>query len=472
MPAEGSLREAATWPSAGFIWRPRPGWGLLAAAVMLSVVTVIGLRLRDSAGVALPSAVLVYLVAVVVVAVVGGTWPAIAAAVASDALINWYFTPPYHTLTVAHRENVTALVVYVLVAVTVSVLVNLAAAQRAAAVRSGLEARLLARITAEPVEEQSLQRLLERLRATFGFTALALWEGDEPVAHAGPGFTGPPTLRVDAGNRLLLVAESPATIGEDRALLARLAAGAARTLEAQRLAVRAARAEQLAEVDRLRTAILRAVGHDLRTPLAAIKAAASSLASPDVTFTEGDRAELVATVVESADRLDDLIENLLALSRLQAGVLSAQPRPVALDEIVARAALSVGPGRLAIDVPDDLPWVRADPGLLERVIANLVDNAVRIGGGDRIALRAAVHDDTVRLAVVDHGPGIPAAERERIFAPFQRLGDQSADGRLGLGLAIARGFTDAMGGRLYPSDTPGGGLTMTIELPLAATGEA
>lgn len=471
MPADGDLVEAAAPVPEGFSWRPRPGWGLLAAVVLLSVVTVIGLRLRDSASVALPSAVLVYLVAVVIVAVVGGTWPAIAAAVASDALINWYFTPPYHTLAVEHRENITALVVYVLVAVTVSVLVNVAAAQRAAAVRSGLEARLLARITAEPVGEQSLQRLLERLRVTFGFTALALWEGDEPVAHAGPPFTAVPSLRVDAGNRLQLVAESPETIGEDRALLARLAAGAARTLEAQRLAVRAARAEQLAGVDRLRTAILRAVGHDLRTPLAAIKTAASSLASPDVEFTDADRAELVATVVESADRLDDLIENLLALSRLQAGVLSAQLRPVALDEAVARAALGADPDRLDVDVPDDLPWVRADPGLLERVIANLVDNAVRAGGEHRVLLRATAHDRLVSLAVVDHGPGIPAAERERIFAPFQRLGDQSADGRLGLGLAIARGFTDAMGGTLRPSDTPGGGLTMTVELPTADTGE-
>jgi K+-sensing histidine kinase KdpD len=472
MPADAHLPEAAGPAPAGFTWRPRPGWGILAAVVLLSVVTVIGLRLRDSASVALPSAVLVYLVAVVVVAVVGGTWPAIAAAVASDALINWYFTPPYHTLTVEHRENITALVVYVLVAVTVSVLVNVAAAQRAAAVRSGLEARLLARITAEPVEEHSLQRLLERLRTEFGFTALALWEDGEPVAHAGPPFTAAPTLRVDAGNRLQLVAESPATIGEDRALLARLAAGAARTLEAQRLAVQAARAEQLAEVDRLRTAILRAVGHDLRTPLSAIKAAASSLASPDVQFTDADRAELVATVVESADRLDDLIENLLALSRLQAGVLSAQPRPVALDEVVAHAALAAGPDRLDVDVPDDLPWVRADPGLLERVIANLLDNALRVSGEHQVRLHATANDRTVSLAVVDHGPGIPVAERDRVFAPFQRLGDQSADGRLGLGLAIARGFTEAMGGALHNSDTPGGGLTMTVDLPAADTAEA
>jgi two-component system sensor histidine kinase KdpD len=440
---------------------------MLATVVLLAGITVGALRLRGSAGAGLSSVVLVYLVAVVIIAVVGGTWPGIVAAVASDALLNWYFILPYHTLSVEHRENLTALIVYILVAVTVSVLVNAASAQRAAAVRNGLEARLLARITAEPIAEHSLDRLLERLRITFRFTALALWEGGEPVAHAGPAFAAAPTLRVAAGNDLYLVAESPETIGEDLALLARLAAGAARTLEAQRLAAQAAHAQQLAEVDRLRTAILRAVGHDLRTPLAGIKAAASSLHSPDVQFSDVDRSELAATIVESADRLEDLIENLLALSRLQAGVLSVQVRPVAIDEVVARAALGFDPSRLVIEVPDDLPWVRADPGLLERVIANLIDNAVRATPDGTVRLRATTGDGTIELSAIDHGPGIPIAERERIFAPFQRLDDRSTEGRLGLGLAIARGFTDAMGGQLHPAQTPGGGLTMTIALATA-----
>ena len=448
-------------------WRPRIGWGLATAVILLAAITLGALGLHASSAAALPSLVLVYLVAVVVVAILGGIWPGVAAAVASDALLNWYFIPPYHKLSVEHRENVTALVVYVLVAVMVSILVNLVASQRAAAVRSGLEAALLARITSEPVSESSLQRLLERLRATFGFTALALWENERPIAHAGPPFAGTPTLRVAAGDDLQLVAESVETIGEDRALLARLATGAARTLEAQRLAVQAGQARQLTEIDRLRTAILRAVGHDLRTPLAAIKAAASSLHSADVQFTAGDRDELVTTIVESADRLDDLIENLLAMSRLQAGVLSVQLRPVGVDEVVARAALGFDATRLVIDVPDDLPWVRADPGLLERVVANLIDNAVRATGGGTVVVRATATADTVSVAVVGDGPGIPAEERERVFAPFQRLDDHSTEGRLGLGLAIARGFTDAMGAALYPSPTSGGGQTMTIELAVA-----
>ena len=264
-----------------------------------------------------------------------------------------------------------------------------------------------------------------------------------------------------AAEGLRLVAHGPELFGEDRRLLTRLAAAAARTLEAQRLAGRAAEAEQLAEVDRLRTAILAAVGHDLRTPLASIKAAASSLRAPDVEFSPEDRAELLATVEESADRLDDLVENLLAMSRLQAGVLSVQARPVALDEVVSRAV----PPAVHIAVGDDLPLVQADPGLLERVVANLLSNAVRASG--TVTVDAVAAPSTVDLRVTDHGPGVPADDRERMFAPFQRLDDRTADGGLGLGLAIARGFTEAMGGRLTPADTPGGGLTMTVTLPRA-----
>jgi two-component system sensor histidine kinase KdpD len=440
--------------------RARNWVGLGLGVVGLAGVTIGLTGTRPPA--ALTNAALLYLVPVVVVAVVGGVWLGLATAVASDALLNWYFVPPYHTLTVESRENVLALLVYVLVAGSVSVSVDLAARQRAAAVRSGIEARLLARVTAAPVVDQSLTRLLGYVRDTFGMQRVALVEGDEVVASVGAESTGEPTLVVEAGAGMRLTAEGPALFGEDRRLLGRLAAAAARTLETQRMARRAAQAEQLAEVDRLRTAILAAVGHDLRTPLASIKAAASSLRAPDVAFSAQDREELLATVEESADRLDDLVENLLAMSRLQAGVLSVEARPVALDEVVSRAVLGA-PVRLAVG--DDLPLVLADPGLLERVVANLVSNAVRVS--DTVSVEAVAAPSTVDLRVVDHGMGVPPADRERIFAPFQRLDDRTADGGLGLGLAIARGFAEAMGGTVTPSETAGGGLTMTVTLPRA-----
>jgi two-component system sensor histidine kinase KdpD len=418
----------------------------------------------------LTNAALLYLVPVVAVAVLGGVWLGLTTAVASDLLLNWFFVPPYHTFAVERRDNVLALLVYVLVAVTVSVAVDLAARQRAAAVRSGIEARLLARITVSPAAEQSLTQLLEHVREAFGMRWVALYEDGAVVASVGP-FASPetPSLTMPAAPGLELVAAGPDLFGEDRRLLGRLAAAAARTLEAQRLAHRAARAEQLAEIDRVRTAILAAVGHDLRTPLASIKASASSLRAADVAFSPEDSDELLATIEESGDRLTDLVENLLAMSRLQAGVLSVQVRPVALDEVVARALLHGGDtGAVEVAVPDDLPLVAADPGLLERVVANLVSNAVQAAADGPVTVRADPAGTEVHLQIIDHGTGIPVADRERVFAPFQRLDDRTASGGLGLGLAIARGFTEAMAGTITPSDTPGGGLTMTVALPAVA----
>jgi two-component system sensor histidine kinase KdpD len=198
-------------------------------------------------------------------------------------------------------------------------------------------------------------------------------------------------------------------------------------------------------------------------------ASVSSLREPDLELTDAQQAELLATVDASADKMNDLVENLLALSRLQAGALSVHPRPTALDEITAAALLHTPPppgSAVDVDVPDDLPPAWADPGLLERVIANLVANALQAGPPDQpVHVHARQEGDVIRLRVIDHGPGVPADQRERIFAPFQRLDDHTTDHGLGLGLAIARGFTEAMNGTLIPTDTPGGGLTMTLSLP-------
>lgn len=248
-------------------------------------------------------------------------------------------------------------------------------------------------------------------------------------------------------------------------LVVYLLVAAAAGLAVERTAARAVEAEKLARVDRLRTALLGAVGHDLRTPIAGIKAAASSLRQSDVEFSAADRDELLATVEVSADRLTALVDNLLAVSRLQAGALSVELAPTALDAVVAMAVLSTG-FAVTVDVPDDLPPALADAGLLERVLANLIANAC--AADDDVSVRATAEADRLTLAVVDHGPGIPAHDRDAVFAPFQRLGDTGSG--LGLGLAIARGFTEAQGGTLAPTDTPGGGLTMIITLPVAPTG--
>lgn len=435
----------------------------------LPALTLALVPVRDS--LALESILLLYLLIVVLIAVTGGLVPGVAAALAAVLLANFFFTTPYHTLAVEQRDSIIALFVFVLVAMTVSVAVEVAMRQRVAAARSRGEAEVLSRIANEPVTADSLTAVLEEVRETFGMVSVALLERrgdlDHVVAVAGPPLRGNAVISIPARDGVRLVAEGPELFAEDRKLLARLAGAAAKAWEDQQLAGEAAQARQLAEVDRMRAALLAAVGHDLRTPLAAIKAAVSSLRQGDVEWTPAEESELLETVEDSADRLDDLITNLLAMSRLQAGVLSVDLQPVVLEEVVAKALVGVPADVVALDVPDDLPLVRADAGLLERVIANLVDNARRFApDGEPVRVQASYGEKVVRVSVIDSGPGVAAGDLDRIFTPFQRLDDHRAASGAGLGLAIARGFSEAMGGTLDGAVTPGGGLTMTVTLPV------
>lgn len=225
-----------------------------------------------------------------------------------------------------------------------------------------------------------------------------------------------------------------------------------------------AEAAALDRANELRTALLSAVSHDLRTPLASIKASVSSLRARDVTWSPDEAADFLAAIEEDTDRLNQLVGNLLDMSRLQTGALELSRYAVALDEVVANAIDSLGPqaSRTEIDVPDDLPMALVDPGLLERAVANIVLNALHWSPpNDRVSVSARVAVPDLELRVVDHGPGVPVSARERVFQPFQRLDDRGGAG-VGLGLAIARGFVVAMGGELRVEDTPGGGATFRI----------
>lgn len=466
--------------------RRRRVTGFTVTAVGLPLLTAALMPFRGS--LAEGSLLLVYLLAVVGVAVLGGLVPALTAAAASFLLVNWFLTPPYYTLTVASSDAAVDLVVFVLVAVVVSVTVDLGARHREAAERNRFESRLVSELGSAEISGVSTAAVLERVRLLFDMTTVALLdpaeESGRPLAFVGPEPTGRPSLEAVSVNGLRLAAYGPEVFAEDRRLFGVLADMAGRAWEGQQLANQAALAEQLAETDRVRAGLLTAVGHDLRTPLAGIKAAVSSLRQGDVSWTAAERDELLRTVEESTDRLTAVISNLLAMSRVQAGAMSVHPAPVALDEVVGRALLQ-NPHRVQVDVPEDLPLVLADAGLLERVVANLIDNAVRHSPDERpVEVHAEVVDPSrtgegeegstgvrpalARLRIVDHGPGIPPAQLDAVFAPFQRLGDQDAATGLGLGLAIARGFTEAMSGELVPSTTPGGGLTMTVTLPVAS----
>jgi two-component system sensor histidine kinase KdpD len=269
---------------------------------------------------------------------------------------------------------------------------------------------------------------------------------------------------------VFLAISGPSVAAEDRLVLNAFAAQLSAVLEHGRLRLEASRAQALADANALRSALLQAVSHDLRTPLASIKAAVTSLCQPDVDWSDDDEAEFLRTVNEETDRLTALVENLLDMSRINAGVLQPTLRAVALEEVVPAALYSLGRRAAVVDadVPETLPPVRADAGLLERVLANLIDNAVRVTPeGERVRVEAASFDGRMEIRVVDRGPGIPRQRRDDVFQAFQRLGDTQAGTGVGLGLAVARGFVDAMGAMVEIDDTPGGGTTLTVSLPLA-----
>jgi two-component system, OmpR family, sensor histidine kinase KdpD len=443
--------------------------GVLLAAVLLPLLTVV--LAAGRAHLNLADFVLVYLVAVVATTVIGGFWPAVLAAIAASLLLNWYFTAPIHTFTIQQPRELLALLLFVTVAVAVSSVVHLAARRAVQAARAREEAASLLELAQTVLGgADSPAAVLEHLTRTHGGQA----ELQERVAGrwvraASSGMDGalPAAQRIDIRSDLTLM-----VTGQDRsatpALLAGYAAQAAAALDRERLRTQAAQAEALAEGNRMRTALLAAVSHDLRTPLASIKASVSSLRQTDVEWSEADEADLLATIEQNADRLDALIGNLLDMSRLHTGSLQPFLRPTAVDEVAPVAVGGLDDSlRLEMAVPDGFPLVLADPGLLERVLANLFSNALRYSPAGRPPeLHAVLNGGTVRLEVVDHGPGVPDEQKELIFEPFERVGDRHPG--VGLGLAVARGFAEAMGGRIGAFDTPGGGLTVRVTLPVAS----
>jgi two-component system sensor histidine kinase KdpD len=272
----------------------------------------------------------------------------------------------------------------------------------------------------------------------------------------------------------VLVLRGAHLTADDQRVLRTFLSNLAVALHSRRLQTDAEVAAHLAEADALRTALLQAVSHDLRTPLASIKASATSLLQSDVAWTPDQRLEFANTIDTEADRLNRVVTNLLDMSRLQAGAVTVASRPVYLEDIVATALASVDhdPRRVVVEVPETVPPVEADPALLERAVANIVANALAWSPADAVVrVEAAPIGHRVHLRVIDRGPGVDQADRERVFQPFQRLGDRSTQAGVGLGLAVARGFVQVLGGEILLEDTPGGGLTVVFDLPAASDRE-
>jgi two-component system sensor histidine kinase KdpD len=457
--------------------RPRVLWGWLVGLAGPAVLTV----LLTTVDLGLANDMLLFLAVVVAAALLGGLFPALASAALGSLLLNYFYTPPLHRWTVADPRNIVAIVVFVGVGISVASVVDLAARRTQQAARLRAESEILSFLAGNVLRgETRLEELLERVRETFGMDSAALLERAsdvEPWTCAGRAGLGPPVERPEdadvdmpVGDHMALALTGRVLPAEDRRVLAAFAAQAAVVLDRRRLREEADRARTLAEGNRIRTALLAAVSHDLRTPLAGIKAAVSSLRSDDVAWSEEDRAALLEGIEEGADRLDHLVGNLLDMSRLQTGTVTPIIREIDLDEVVPMALGGVPDGSAELDVPESLPMVAVDPGLLERSVANLVENAVKYSPpGTPVRVSASAIADRVEVRVVDRGPGVPDEAKERIFAPFQRHGDAPRGAGVGLGLAVARGFAEAMDGTLNAEDTPGGGLTMVLTLRAAHT---
>ncbi|ETK35125.1 DUF4118 domain-containing protein [Microbispora sp. ATCC PTA-5024] len=475
-------------PSRAALTRGRriAGWAL----ALLGVPALTGVLLPLRGALTLPSQILLFLAAVVTVALVGGMWPALTAAVGGFLLLNWFFTPPLHTWSIASPQNLLALVVFVVVGGAVSAIVDLAARRTREAARAGADAEILSTLAGHVLRgEGAVPSLLARLREIFGLTSVTLLErrteavpgvGDagDPQAWRILGAAGGPPCTCPAAadtgmpiaGGLVLALRGRLLDASDRRVLEAFGAELAVALRQRRLEEQAEKVRPLAEADRMRTALLAAVSHDLRTPLASAKAAVESLRSTDVRWSRADRDELLATADESLVRLTRLVANLLDMSRLQAGVLGVALEHVALEEVAHRAVADLGEAgaRVVLDMPPDLPDVEADPVLLERILVNVTSNAVRYSPpGAPVLVGASRYGDRVEVRIVDRGPGIPPEAHDRVFLPFQRYGDRDAHTGVGLGLALSRGLAEAMGGTLVPEETPGGGLTMILSLPAA-----
>jgi len=454
--------------------RQQVGWLL---AVLAPPVLAALLSLGDE-GFGFSSVLLLFLLLVVVVAAVGGLLPALMAAVSGSLLANYFFTHPVHTFTIAEGENLLALVVFLVVASLVSWLVSIASRRTADGARARAEAETLAALGGTLVStEDPLPQLVAQLRAAFEVDAVAVLRDLEDGTWAIEAVAGEPvptrpeegTISVPIGGLEVLVVVGAGLGHEDEEVLRSFAAQVQVAVERRRLRADVAAAAGLAEANELRTALLAAVSHDLRTPLASIKASVTSLLQHDVAWTPQATQEFLETIDEESDRLNALVGNLLDMSRLQTGAVQLVMRDVGLEEVVPRAldSLPDRPVAVVLDLPETLPRVNADAGLLERAVANIIDNARVWSAPDQsVRVEAGVVHERVDLRIIDHGPGIPPADRYRIFQPFQRLGDNPTNGSgVGLGLAVARGFVDAMGGELAVEDTPGGGITMVLSLP-------
>ena len=446
--------------------------GFAVLAVLGPLLTLLLVSSRSPE--ALTTDVLAYELLAVVVALVGGAFSSLIAALASGFALDYFFTKPFYTVTVNEPLHLVALLLYLLTAALVSVVVDRAARKTRVARRTAAESGLLQSVAGLVLRgEDAVESLLSRATEAFGLSGARLMTDGKVVANWGTTSDQVTEHRID--DHTVVEFHGPEPDASERRLMSVIAAQLGTALEQRQLEETAKAVEPLAATDRVRTALLSAVGHDLRRPLAAATAAVSGLRSEWSKLSDQDRADLLETADEALSQLANLVTDLLDVSRLQSGVLGVSVMPVDPAEVIMPALdeLSLGPADVEIDLGSDVPEMVADPALLQRVVVNLLSNALRYEpAGSRVRLAESSFANQVEIRVIDHGPGIPEDRRDDVMVPFQRLGDTDSSVGLGLGLALSKGFVEGMDGTLALEDTPGGGLTMVISLPRVGVEEA
>ncbi len=437
-------------------------WSRVAASIAAVAVVTGAIELLKPYVPVLSLGVL-YIFAVLPVAIGFGLRYAVVVAIGSMLAFNFFFLPPLYTLTLADSRNWFALSVFLVTAVVVS---ELAARSR----RRANESALLAKVATILLERGEVTPQLD---AIAGEAARALGVGHARITVGADDRSAPDELGeplVAGGRRLgtIFVPKDQRQSAASGRLLPGLASLLAVAIDHERLAVEAYDAETLRRSDAVKTAVIQAVSHDLRTPLATIETALGSLQSRSLQLTDEDRADLLDSIAVELERLKRLVENLLDLSRLQAGAADPVPELWTAEQLLADALDEVeNADRVQVVVAEDLPVVRVDGVQIQRVLVNLLENALKFSSpAEPVQLRANPASDEVVIRVTNHGRGIPQADLGRIFEPFQRV-ERERRGGAGLGLAIAKGFTEANGGRIWAESRPGQGATFVLALPAA-----
>ncbi len=462
----------------------------LVAVVAPPLVTAVA-SVPSPRGTAIPA--LLYLLVVVAAAALGHLWPALLAAALSFVLLDYFFTAPIHTFVVSKAEDLIALAVFLVVAATVSAAISAALAQRARAESREHQVRALYNVTARLLSgdrlDDVLQDLAASLRMLYGLEGCRVMVLDRQGKEQERAVSGTIRSGSDVASvplvaegrpvgRIEMIGFSPGGLGgPEGEVLDTFAGQLALALERSRLGEEAAQARLEAEASRIRAALFASVTHDLRTPLASIKASASSLIEEGVPFSDEQRRELLRTILEEAERLNRLVANLMDLSRLRAGVLipSVEPVPIedVLSSVVERLRPQLADRSIRVHVREDVPPVPIDVVQIDQVLTNLLENAARFSSpGTEITISAFRWHDMLEVRVADRGHGIPREERARVFEEFYRRDVGDTRGGTGLGLTIAQAIVLAHGGSMWIEDTPGGGATVGFRLPLSVPAAA